>query len=61
MKLIAYLLLFLSVVVGIMAVDVQKSFVMSFDKNTADSVVDQAKQMITDAKGAITHEYSIIK
>lgn len=61
MKLIAYLLLFLSAIVGIMAVDVQKSFVMSFDKNTADSVVDQAKQMITDAKGAITHEYSIIK
>lgn len=61
MKLITYLLAFLSVFMTVAAVDVQKSFLVSFDSNTADSVVDKAKQMIVDAKGTITHEYRLIK
>lgn len=61
MQLITYLLLFLSAAMGIAAVDVQKSFIVSFDKNAPDSALTQAKQMVIDAKGAITHEYTIIK
>lgn len=61
MKLIAYILLLLSAVMGIAAVDVQKSFLVSFDKSAPDSVVEKAKQMVIDAKGDITHEYNLIK
>lgn len=61
MKLISYLLLLLSAAMGIAAVDVQKSFLVSFDKAVSDDVVNTAKQMIKDAKGQITHEYSLIK
>lgn len=61
MKLISYLLFFLSAAMGIAAVDVQKSFIVSFDKSAPDSALSQAKQMVIDAKGAITHDYTIIK
>lgn len=61
MKLIAFLLAFLSAFMAVAAVDVQKSFLVSFDSNTDDSVVEKAKQMIIDAKGTITHEYRLIK
>lgn len=61
MKLIAYLLLLLSAVMGIAAVDVQKSFLVSFDKSAPDSAVEQAKQMVIDAKGQITHNYNYLK
>lgn len=61
MKLISYLLLFLTAIVGISAVDVQKSFLVSFDDSAPQSAVDEAKKMITDAKGVITHEYTLLK
>ncbi|CAN8103500.1 unnamed protein product [Discula destructiva] len=61
MKLFAYLLLLLSAVMGIAAVDVQKSFLMSFSKDASDSSMNEAKQKIIDAKGTITHEYTLLK
>ena len=61
MKLIAYLLLALSAASGVFAVEAQKSFLMSFPQNTADSIIQDAKQKIIDAKGFITHEYTLIK
>ncbi|KAI3393892.1 hypothetical protein diail_3495 [Diaporthe ilicicola] len=61
MKLIAYLLLALSAISGAFAVEAQKSFIMSFAADTSDSVVEAAKKQITDAKGVITHEYTLIK
>ncbi|ROV97691.1 hypothetical protein VMCG_07439 [Cytospora schulzeri] len=61
MKLIAYLVPALSIISGVFAVEAQKSFLMSFPKNTADHVVKEAKQKIIDAKGFITHEYTLIK
>ncbi|KAF1918020.1 hypothetical protein BDU57DRAFT_514556 [Ampelomyces quisqualis] len=39
----------------------QKSVIMSWPKDTPDSVVEAAKQAIIDAKGTITHEYNFIK
>lgn len=102
MQLFAYLVLLLSAVMGIAAVDVQKSFLVSFSSDAPDSAVAQAstpapvplcplislvraqtpiplvarfrwqewladssrpstEQKIIDAKGTITHEYSLIK
>lgn len=61
MKVISYLLLFLSAVMGIAAVDVQKSFIVSFDQSAPQSALDKAKQMVIDAKGSIDHEYTLIR
>ena len=61
MNLIAYLLLALSAVCGVFAVEAQRSFLVSFPKNTADKVIQEAKDKITAANGFITHEYTLIK
>lgn len=61
MKLIAYLLLTLSAISGAFAVEAQKSFIISFADGTSDSVMDAAKKQITDAKGVITHEFTLVK
>lgn len=61
MQLISFLLLFLSAVLGVQAVDVQKSFLVYFQPDAPQSAIDEAKQIITDAKGVITHEYTIIR
>lgn len=61
MRLITYLIPALSVISGVFAVEAQKSFLMSFPKGTSDKVVKEAKQKIIDAKGFITHEYTLIK
>lgn len=61
MKVISYLLLFLSAAMGIAAVDVQKSFIVSFDQSAPDSLLEQARQMVIDAKGSIDHDYTVIK
>ncbi|KAH0538367.1 hypothetical protein FGG08_005016 [Glutinoglossum americanum] len=39
----------------------QKSVIVSFDSDTPDSIIQQAKDAITAAGGVITHEYSLIK
>ncbi|KAF2478753.1 hypothetical protein BDY17DRAFT_328271 [Neohortaea acidophila] len=39
----------------------QKAVVISYPKDTPQSVIDQAMEAIKKAGGIITHEYSIIK
>jgi hypothetical protein len=41
-----------------MAAAPHKSVIMSWPKDTPDSVVEAAKKAIIEAKGTITHEYS---
>lgn len=45
MKLIAYLLLLLSAVMGIAAVDVQKSFLVYFNDDAPESAMSQASML----------------
>ena len=61
MRLIAFLIAALTVVSGAFAVDVQKSFIVSYQDDTPDSVVNEAKDKIINAGGVITHEYQLIK
>ncbi|RKU43926.1 hypothetical protein DL546_001070 [Coniochaeta pulveracea] len=61
MKLTTLLVAALTVVSGAVAVDVQKSVIISYPAETPDSVVDQAKKAIKDSGGIITHEYQLIK
>lgn len=61
MRLIAFLVAALTIVSGAFAVDVQKSFIVSYDHDTPDSVVNEAKDRIVAAGGYITHEYQLIK
>lgn len=44
-----------------MAVDVQMSVIVSYARNTPDSVLTRAKQAVREAGGTITHEYQLIK
>ncbi len=39
----------------------QKSIIVSYDQNTPDSVLNQAKEAIKAAGGMITHEYVLFK
>ena len=55
------LLALASLVAGVMAVDVQKSVIVTYPDGTPNSVLDQAKKAITDAGGVITHEYNLVK
>ncbi|KAI5864054.1 hypothetical protein GGS23DRAFT_595704 [Durotheca rogersii] len=51
----------LAAVQGAYAVDTQKSIIVSFPSDTADDVVNSAKDEIRKAGGIITHEYQLIK
>lgn len=61
MKLIAFLLAFLSVFSAALAVDVQKQVIITYPENTPNHVLDEAKGAILDAGGVILHEYKLIK
>ena len=62
MKVLPQLAAFLAVLPGAVAVDQKKSAIIYFDNpDTPDSIVDQARQRVTDAGGKITHVYNIIK
>ncbi|KAA6409588.1 MAG: hypothetical protein FRX48_06199 [Lasallia pustulata] len=53
------LLVFLAVVVS--GLVLQKQVVVSYPKNTPDSIIAQAKDAIIAAGGMITHEYKLFK
>lgn len=51
----------LTLLSGAIAVDIQKSVLITYPPETPDSVLSQAKKAIVDAGGVITHEYTLIK
>jgi len=61
MRLFAFVFAVLALFSGVMAVDIQKSIIVTYPKTTPDSVIEQAKKAIIDGGGIITHEYHIIK
>lgn len=61
MKLTTFLVTALTVASGALAVDVQKSVIISYPADTPNSVLDQAKDAIRASGGVITHEYQLIK
>ncbi|MCJ1299836.1 hypothetical protein MMC08_002630 [Hypocenomyce scalaris] len=56
---LSVLLAFLAVAVS--GLVLQKQVVVSYPKNTPDSIVAQAKDAITAAGGVITHEFELFK
>ena len=60
MKLTTLVVSALTIVSGALAVDVQKSVIVSYPADTPKSVVDQAKQAVRDGGGIVTHEYTLI-
>ncbi|KAG7285328.1 hypothetical protein NEMBOFW57_009950 [Staphylotrichum longicolle] len=61
MRLFSFLIAALTLVAGVIAVDIQKSVIVTYPPETPDSIVNQAKKAIVDAGGIITHEYTLIK
>ena len=61
MKFFGFVLGALALVSGAIAVDVQKSVIITYKENTPDSVIRDAKKAIVDAGGVITHEYTLMK
>lgn len=61
MRLIAFIVAALTLVASTVAVDVQKSVIVTYPQDTPDSVLDQAKSAIKEGGGSITHEYQLIK
>jgi hypothetical protein len=61
MRSFAFLLASLTLLSGVIAVDIQKSVLITYPAETPDSIVDQAKKAIVEAGGVITHEYTLIK
>jgi hypothetical protein len=61
MKPFTFLIATLSLFAGVIAVDIQKSVIISYPDTTPDSVVEQAKKAIIEGGGVITHEYHLIK
>ncbi|KAI9041525.1 uncharacterized protein KD926_006763 [Aspergillus affinis] len=50
-----------TIMLGCLPVALAKSIVVTFPKDTPDSVVKDARQAIIDANGEITHDYQLIK
>lgn len=63
MKLLSFscLLVCLFVLAAVAAAPQMAVVVTYLDKNTPDWVLDQAKRAIREARGTVTHEYTIIK
>lgn len=51
----------LSLAAGVMAVDIKKQVVITYESSTPDWVLRDAKATIVAAGGVITHEYNLIK
>lgn len=50
-----------SLALGAAAVDLKKQVVITYESNTPDWVLTEAKDAIVNAGGVITHEYNLIK
>ncbi|KAK0740293.1 hypothetical protein B0T18DRAFT_440034 [Schizothecium vesticola] len=61
MRLFRFFLAALTLFSSALAVDIQKSVIVSYPEGTPDSVLDQAKDAIRQAGGQITHEYTLIR
>ncbi len=61
MKFLTYLIAILPLLFGVLAVDLRKNVIVYYPDSTPNSVVDEAKRVITEAGGTITHEYNLIK
>lgn len=61
MKLSATCVAVLAALQGSLAVDVQKSVIVTYDSGAPDSIVAQAMDAIRAAGGVITHEYKLIR
>ncbi|KAK3684244.1 hypothetical protein B0T22DRAFT_484022 [Podospora appendiculata] len=61
MRIFALLVAALTVVSGVIAVDIQKSVIITYPGETPDWVLAQAKKAIVEGGGVITHEYQLIK
>jgi uncharacterized protein YabE (DUF348 family) len=57
---LSYLLVCLFVL-AVVAVAPQKAVIVTYPEGTPDSVMDQAKDVIRQAGGTITHEYKLIR
>ena len=61
MRLFAFLIAALTLISGVVAVDVQKSVIITYPPETPDSVLDDARKAIEDGGGVVTHQYQLIK
>ncbi|TLD28180.1 hypothetical protein PspLS_03186 [Pyricularia sp. CBS 133598] len=61
MKLFTYIIAALTLVSTGLAVEVKKQVIITYPSETPDSVVQKAKDTITESGGVITHSYDIIK
>ncbi|EHA48291.1 hypothetical protein MCOR27_006109 [Pyricularia oryzae] len=61
MKLFAYIIAALTLVSTGLAVEVKKQVIITYPSETPDSVVQNAKDKITESGGVITHSYDLIK
>ncbi|MCJ1404394.1 hypothetical protein MMC11_007619 [Xylographa trunciseda] len=61
MKLYIFSILLSLLVISTTATLPKKQVVITYPSNTPDSVLDEAKLVITSAGGVITHEYELIK
>ncbi|CAK7210413.1 hypothetical protein SCUCBS95973_000775 [Sporothrix curviconia] len=51
----------MALAMGAAAVDVKKQVIVTYESNTPDWVLNEAKDAIRAAGGIITHEYNLIK
>ncbi|CAK7216826.1 hypothetical protein SBRCBS47491_002960 [Sporothrix bragantina] len=51
----------MALAMGAAAVDVKKQVIITYESNTPDWVLTEAKDAIVAAGGLITHEYNLIK
>lgn len=61
MRLFSFLITALTLLSGVIAVDIQKSVLITYPPETPNNVVADAKKAIVEAGGTITHEYKLIK
>ncbi|KAI6364933.1 hypothetical protein MCOR25_005530 [Pyricularia grisea] len=61
MKLSAYVIAALTLVSTGLAVEVKKQVIVTYPSDTPDSVIQAAKDKITESGGVVTHSYDIIK